>query len=317
MTKPRHQPYKSLSLDQLRNFCEVMRHRSYAETSRKIGLSTATLWEQVRAVERHFGVVLLERRGRRIEATEKARRLLEWVLPTLANLDSMREALQQEGETLPAKITVVAAPRMLMEELVGALSRFRKLFPTIPLELIDAGTEEPQALIASGAADLALMVEPAPAERRVPGIEYETAYEIAYLLVMPARHPLARKKNLVLADIVKYPLVLRRANSSARRRVEDVFQQHDLAHRLQVSVETSSSAFSLAFVRGGLGIALIAGNPHGMLSRGLCVRPVDKWFGSVRICFVRKKGAFRSPVLDKLEELIRSAIRVLTRTAGA
>lgn len=308
MPLQRHQPYKSLSLDQLRSFCEVMRHRSYAETSRKLGLSTATLWEQVRAVERHYGVLLFERRGRRIEATDKARCLLELLLPTLAGLDSVRDALQQEEAALPAKITVAAAPRMLMEELVRALAQFQKQFPTIRLELVDGGTEQPETMIATGAADLALMVEPTPAERRFVGIEYETAYEIAYLLAMPARHPLARKTNLTLADIVKFPLVLRRANSSARRRVEEVFIQHDLADQIRVSVETSSSAFSLACVRGGLGIAIIAGNPQGMLCRGLCVRPADKWFGSVRICLVWKKGAYRSPVLTRLAGLIQSTM---------
>jgi hypothetical protein len=44
------------------------------------------------------------------------------------------------------------------------------------------------------------------------------------------------------------------------------------------------------------------------LCRGLCVRPVDKWFGSVRVCFVWKKGAYRSPVIEQLAKMIRSAI---------
>ena len=65
------QPYKTLSLEQLGNFCEVMRHGGYAEAARQTDLSAATLWEQVRALERHYGVALFRREGRTVKPTDE------------------------------------------------------------------------------------------------------------------------------------------------------------------------------------------------------------------------------------------------------
>jgi LysR family cys regulon transcriptional activator len=196
---------------------------------------------------------------------------------------------------------------MLMEEIIGALARFRKLYPSVRLQVLLPGTQGPEEMVLSGAADVALDIEPAPEDRKFPGVVYESAYEIEFLLVAPRKHPLLTKKRLQLADLVTYPLVVCCQGHADRRRIVDVFHQHDLEDQVTISMETSSGALSLSGVREGLGVGIIAGNPDGILVRGLGlgVRPLHKWFGTVRLAFIWKDGAHRSPLLLKLSELIR------------
>ena len=307
MTTNLRQTYKSLSLDQLRNFCEVMRYGSYAEASRQLGLTSATLWEQVRGLERHYGVTLLQKRGRQVEPTEPALKLVELVQPILVSVDSVRDVLQHEAGWHPESLSIVARPRMLIEEVISALGRFRKQYPDIRLDVLLPGTMSPEEMVLSDSVDLAMDIEPAPQDRK-PGVVYEMAYEVEFLLAAPKKHPLLTKKRLTLKDLVEYPIILAVTGHADRRRIIDVFHQHDLADRVTISMATSSGALSLAGVREGLGLGIVAGNPKGVLLRGqgLGVRSLHKWFGSVRLMFIWKKGAHQSPLLVQLTELIQS-----------
>jgi LysR family cys regulon transcriptional activator len=273
-------------------------------------LTSATLWEQVRGLERHYAVSLLRKQGRQVKPTKTALRLVELVQPILVGVDSIPDVLLHESGAVPESLTIVAQPRMLIEEIIGALACFRKTYPKIRLDVLLPGTKGPEEMVLSGAADFAMDIEPAPRDRRFPGIVYETAYEIEFLLIAPRKHPLLTKKRLALADLVEYPLVVACAGHADRRRIVEVFHQHDLEDRMKISMETSSGALSLSGVREGLGIGIIAGNPDGILLRGLGlgVRPLRKWFGSVRLAFIWKDGAHQSPVQAKLAELIRDTL---------
>ena len=81
----RHRPYKDLSLQQLRSFCEVCRTGGYAAAARGLLLTTPAVWEQLKALERHFGLTLLERHGSGVRPTlHVASRLLQLTRPLLA-----------------------------------------------------------------------------------------------------------------------------------------------------------------------------------------------------------------------------------------
>ena len=46
--------YKELRLGQLRAFCECVRYHSFTAAARALGLSHASIWQQIRALEREF-----------------------------------------------------------------------------------------------------------------------------------------------------------------------------------------------------------------------------------------------------------------------
>jgi DNA-binding transcriptional LysR family regulator len=111
-----------------------------------------------------------------------------------------------------------------------------------------------------------------------------------------------------LEDITRHPLVLGRPEAYARHRVEEVFHRHGLAKEVKIAVETSSDAFSIGCVHAGMGVAIIAGQPQGLLGRGLCTRSLRPWFGTARFVLVWKRGAYLRPSVKELAETIRAHV---------
>ena len=61
MSPRKRRSYKEASLSQFRSFCEVCRRGGYAAAARELMLTSPAVWEQMQALEHHYGVKLLER----------------------------------------------------------------------------------------------------------------------------------------------------------------------------------------------------------------------------------------------------------------
>ena len=301
-------PYKDLSLTQLRSFHEVYRLGGYAEAARFIGVSTSTVWEQMRGLERYFGAKLLESGPGGLRPTPEGKTLLELILPHLAGLESAREVLLQYSGRPPESITIVTGMRMLLDEVATALGPFRRSYPTVRVRCLYAEDRRIEAMIEHGEADLGLMLEPGGSTPPRPTVTHEPAYELDYVLVTPPRHPLLTKRGLKLKDVVRYPLVLGTTATTSRRRIDEAVQREGLTQDLVIAAETNSAASTQAYVRAGIGIGITAGHRRGQLGRGLGLRPLRDWFGVARYVFVRTKGAYLPPAMQEFVRLIRAAV---------
>ncbi len=307
MHAARRRSYKDLTLPQLRSFCEVCRLGSYAAAARQLLLTTPAVWEQIQALERHYGLPLLVRRGNSIRPTPDGRQLLEMLQPLLAGLDSTKSVLQQQTAGPPAALSFATHLRVLTDDISRGLARFRRAFPQVRLHVVYTGNDVDQR-VAEGTADVGLSLEPGPDVPCRPTLVYEPAGQIDYLLVAPPRHPLLSRRTLTLRHILEHPLVLADAGGYSRRRVEEALHLHALASRLSLAVETSSDEYTLSCVRAGMGVGITVGTGRGVIYRGLGVRPLRRWLGAARVGFLWKRGAHLPPATRSLADAIGACI---------
>jgi DNA-binding transcriptional LysR family regulator len=299
--------FKDVTLAQLRSFAEVCRLGGCAAAARKLLLTTPAVWEQMRSLERHFGVSLLERRRGAMRPTAQGQRLLDMLAPLLAGIDSAKETLRQEDGALPQQLTLVTNLRVLVDEISRGMRTFQKAHPAVRQKVLYTGITDVEPLLLAGQADVAFTLQQAPDSELSSAITYEPVTEVDYLLVAPARHPLWRQR-LELRQIVEYPLVLGEATAYSRHRVREVFHRYDINEAASVVVETSSDEYTLACVRAGLGVGITIGTGRGSLYGGLKTRSLRRWFGTARLGFLWRRGAFIPPAQRALADAIRAAL---------
>jgi len=294
----------ALAIRQLRAFCLVTRRQSYAAAARELGLSVPTVWEQVRMVEQQYGEPLLERQGRRIRPTPMAELLYGAVQPLLAGFDSTFDLVREQAGEAPRTLTLIAGVRMMLEDLGPPLRAFQERHPNVLLQIVHGDDREAARRIMEDAADLGLLLEPRAGQGGA-ALSVEPAYDIEYLGVFAPRDPLARRRDVRLADLVSRPLILGHAGTHGRQILEESLHREGLSDRLRVVVETDNSAFVLACVRAGMGVGIVAGRERGFLSRGLQVRSLRRSLGRARIVFLLKKGRRPTRMLRDLMDCIR------------
>ena len=70
-------PHRSaaLSVQQLHTFRHVFRESGYSAAARASDLSVPSVWQQIQALERAYGVRLFQKVGRQVQPTDEAKRL--------------------------------------------------------------------------------------------------------------------------------------------------------------------------------------------------------------------------------------------------
>ncbi len=284
----RHQA-ESLSVQQLQTFCNVYECGGYAKAEERLGLAGPTMWEQVKALEKIYKTALFERAGRNIRPTAAGNALYELLCPLLAGVESTFEIMAEQTETAEKQVSLVTGVRMMLEELGKPLRQFMLAHQGVQMRLITADNRTAQESVLEGKANAALLIEPPP-EILFHGIACERLYPIEYLAILPARHRLARKSDFSLKDLVYEPLIVGNPNTVGRQQLEQAIFRLGLSQKPFVVAETDNSAVTIACVRAGIGIGIIAGRPAGNLTRHVQARSLASELGHVHVVAAYEAG---------------------------
>jgi len=199
MTKPRNPVFRTLDLNLLRVFDEVMAERSLTRAARQLSLTQPAVSNALRRLREALGDELVHRHGHGIEPTPLA----------LALWPQVREALQQlQAAVAPSHFEpaqadhtfVLAMADATAAELMGGLAgQLQALAPGVSLRVVPLTTRDPRPLLQDGQADMALGYLPAALADltaraqagQPPDFLHQRLYTGEYVCVMRQGHPLA------------------------------------------------------------------------------------------------------------------------------
>jgi DNA-binding transcriptional LysR family regulator len=119
---------------ELSAFVAVAEQASFTNAARRLGLSTATLSQTVRALETRLGVRLLNRTTRSVAPTDAGERLLNQLRPLLDGFDAAIESVNAFREKPAGHLRLTMPPPVARFVLAPVLARFLQLYPEIAIE---------------------------------------------------------------------------------------------------------------------------------------------------------------------------------------
>lgn len=297
--------YKGLQLAQLRSFCQAAAQGSFTTAGQTLGLSKATVWQQVRAIERKLGTVLLRRDGKAVEPTADGRLLLEMIQPHVDGLDSLEAWFAARRKEQPQRLTVASIPYLLMFHLPAVVHSFTRAYPSAHLNLLAETWQDVVSLVDQGKADFGI----APVARDVApagNLEYEPLFDLSFHLITARKHPLAQKKRVTLADVVKYPLIQPSETSFSRVALDQLLRKHRLADQARWVLVSRSVDMTHKYVALGVGIALEYLSPVvGASLRDIRVRSFDAEVDSIPVVLINRRFAHLAPVAQAFRDDVR------------
>jgi DNA-binding transcriptional LysR family regulator len=306
---PRKFRYKDIQLTQLRSFCVAATRGNFTSAAEALGLSVSTVWEQVRALEQKLGGVLFRHRGRSVELTAQGQALLELVQPHINGLDSLERLFEARCAELPPQLTVASTQYLLRYHLPRPIQEFSRKHPQIHLNVQAPGAEV-MPLVERGEADLAI----APYDRekpRSPALEYEDLFELPFMLLTAADHPLARKRKVQFPDVIQYPLILPSPESYTRRVMDRIWHRHGFTGPLRVVMETLTFDTIQKYVALGVGVGLMHMSDKADRSmEGLHWRVFDPAMERLPVALAVRKYAHLAEPVQEFCALVRRHLRI-------
>jgi DNA-binding transcriptional LysR family regulator len=182
---------------ELRYFVAVAEELHFGRAAQRLTIAQPPLSRAIQLLERRLGVVLLHRTARAITLTEAGSVLLQEARIALdaveaAERRTRRAAADQPGVVLAAK---AGASSELLSKLLDAYAAEPG---AVPVEVMLCGPGEPESLLRTGRADVALLHRPYDS---TAGFDAEDLHTEQQVLVLPAGHPLANRPQMSMAEV--------------------------------------------------------------------------------------------------------------------
>ncbi|WP_413796838.1 LysR family transcriptional regulator [Streptomyces iranensis] len=191
-----------LTPPQLQAICEVVAAGSFRTAARRLGYTPSAVSQQISTVERALGVPLFERSPRSVRPTAAGLQLALRAGRLLADLsateDEMRAYAAAERGRLRLGSFWSAGFRLVPTVLTG----FLRDRPEVDVRYEEGDPQVTVPAVLEGRLDLAVIFEYGVVPRSRPeGLEHTLVREEPLYLLLPAKHPLAGRPHIRLADL--------------------------------------------------------------------------------------------------------------------
>jgi DNA-binding transcriptional LysR family regulator len=297
--------YKEVTLQQMRSFCETARLGSFTAAAAALGLAHPTVWKQVHALEREFGVQLVEPYGRGCRLTESGRLLAELAGPAVASISGLKRTFQEALGRVETHLVVAATPRILAEDLAACVVEFERRWPRVRLAFKEVRDDEVALQVESGEADLGLAPFRGP-HADGAWLVFEPCYELDIVLITPKNHPLARRRHVRPEDLCAYPLV-----NSSKAQFHDapataVLERLGVFRAQPQRIEAYFAATIRRYVELGFGIGLLPRSPGRPPDPRFHERSMSRYLGRCVLYLVWRKGEFQSQAARAFAETVKA-----------
>lgn len=245
-----------MELRHLRYFEAVARTRNFTRAAEELGVAQPPLSRQVRALEIELGQNLFDRRERPVRLTEAGRLFYQKAAQIIADTEQLKESMRRFGSTRQRRFVIGVVGSIMYGGLPVTLRQFRQTAGEVEVELVELTTLEQVEALRDGRIDAGL------GRIRItdPGVRREVLQEEVLVAALPARHPLATKASIDLAEIAAEPLIIypRSPRPSYADQVLDLMRDHGINVLRTQEVREIQTALGLVAAEAGMAIVPIS-----------------------------------------------------------
>jgi len=190
-----------LDVKRLRVLREVSARGSFSAAADALAYTQSAVSQQIAALEREAGTVLVERRARGVRLTEAGRALVGHADVILARLADAEAELEAIAGVRGGRLRLVSFPTAGATIAPRAIARFRERHPGVEVTLAPREPDEGLDCLKAGECDIALTVEAGFEPISDPAIQRHHLLDDPMYLCLPAGHRVTSKARIRLADL--------------------------------------------------------------------------------------------------------------------
>jgi len=292
-----------MTLRDLEYLVALAETRHFGRAAERCHVSQPTLSAQLRKLEDSLGIALVERRPRRVALTAAGDTVVQHARRMLRDADDIRALAHASQDPLAGPLKIGLIPTLGPYLLPRAAPRVAKALPKLQLMLHEYQTAPLIERTLAGELDLAILALPADTR----GLVTRSLFREAFLVAMPASHPLAGKKRVKATDLEDEKLLLLEEGHCLRDQALEVCAHvgTDEQDFRATSLETLRQ-----MVAAGLGLTLLpslaAVGPFAS-ARGLAVRPFAPPAPSRMVGAAWRRSSSRGEAIRAVCDLISRA----------
>lgn len=240
-----------MDFDQLETFLEVARLSSFSRAAEKRFRTQPAISSQIRALEEEVGAKLLDRSGGKVSLTAAGKLFQQYAEETLNSRKAMLTAIAETERVPRGEIIVGANEGTCLHILPEVFAEFKKLYPDVAVNIKRSDYARILESVIDNSVDFGVVSLPVTDNR----LTVVLVHRDELVVIAPPHHPLAKVKNVAVAEVAKFPLVVPKLGHT-RDALENLFHERKL--KPHFAMELDSSELLKRFVAADVGVGFIA-----------------------------------------------------------
>ena len=247
-----------MKLQQLRYVLEVVKHDlNVTAAANEMYTSQPGVSKQIRLLEDELGVEIFARRGKHFaEVTPAGQLIIDKANVILREVEAIKGVADEYRHQARGTLSIATTHTQVRHALPEPLVALRTAYPYLNLQIRQGSTEQIGEMASSGEVDFAIAPE---VMDHFPELVMMPCYRWNRCAVVPAKHPLARRRRIDYADLVEYPIVTYDTGFRERLPLVQTLAEGEEEHPIHVVMSAVDTDVIKRYVRLGFGIGIIAG----------------------------------------------------------
>lgn len=294
-----------MHVENFKIFADLVESESFSKSARLNGITQSAVSQQLRAMERHFKVLIIDRSQKGFRLTREGQRLYEAAKDILHQYEKLNSELQEMKKVISGEIRLATIYSIGLHELPPFIKRFLQDFPAVNVRVEYRRSNLVYEDILHNAVDLGLVAFP----QKVRQIETIAFREDELVLICPPTHPLASCAAISLPELAEHRFIGFDPDIPTRKAVDGIMRDHKIEVEPVMEFDNIETVKRAVEIDAGVAIVprvtvsqevkqgtLVAVN----LTGGNYTRP---------LAILHRKGRTLTPAIRKFIEVLQSDLR--------
>jgi DNA-binding transcriptional LysR family regulator len=299
-----------IDVKRLKVLREVAHQGSFSAAGEALGYTQSAVSQQIAALERETGTVLVERNARGVRLTDGGRALVEHADGILARLTAAEEELEAIAGLRGGRVRLASFSTAGATLVPFAIAEFSQRHPEVELSLVEADPEDAIPALKAGELDIALTFEYESYGKAIWQPEHADIEIVPLLddpmhLALPADHRFVKKRQLKLADLAEELWIQGDCNGLCGRMHIQACQAAGFEPR--VGFQSDDYNVVQGLVAAGVAVSLIAEMALTNVREDIVIRSLGKQAPVRHVAAAVLEGSYRSPATEAMLETLQNA----------
>jgi DNA-binding transcriptional LysR family regulator len=210
-----------MHIENLKIFSDLVESESFSRAAKLNGITQSAVSQQLRAMEKHFKVLIVDRSQKQFRLTREGNKLYESAKDILHLYDQLNSELQEMKKVISGTIHISTIYSIGLHELPPYIKEFMQQFPDVNVRVEYRRSNLVYEDILHNSVDLGLVAYPT----KMRQLEIIPFAEDELVLIASPNHPVSKLREVSFEDLRDVRLVGFDSDIPTRKATDQIFRE--------------------------------------------------------------------------------------------
>ena len=291
-----------MHIENLKIFSDLVESESFSRAAKLNGITQSAVSQQLRAMEKHFNVLIVDRGQKQFRLTPEGKKLCEAAKEILFRYDELNSELQEMKKVISGTIHIATVYSIGLHELPPYVKAFLAEYPEVNIRIEYRRANMVYEDVLGNSIDLGLVAYPQKHKK----LEILPFHEDQLVCVVSPEHPLAKRKRIAISELSGHKSVGFEPDIPTRKATDKIFRDAGITTDPVMEFDNVETVKRAVEINAGLALLPLTTVRREEAQGLLHVLRFRNETYQRPLAIIHRKGRVLSPAIKKLIHLLTS-----------